>query len=596
MRNVTELVDDDAPRPQDEEWTVEVEGSPYKFPSLTKFAIYLGAGLLLILVVIAMVPILAPSSMTIDWAEKLVGRVVGTPVRINGPHSFRLLPTLHLEANGIVQDMPAGEAPGFTLKRLEVDISSFGLLFGSVDVERLFVIEPSLTLGASPAGNAGTAEGPDINQSWGFWRDMNLAAIMVQNANIRFAAPFGGADLELRHFDLGNVEAIAGESLDGVTVGGRGELNGEMVNLRASTSDLQLLVTGNRWPLSVTLKSAHLTASFDGSLAMRERLSGDGKVSVKSEDISALDAWVGPILPFRPGNRLSLSAKVDLIGDTLEVAQLQIKLGETVASGELRFSHAPGETTRVHGRLEAETFDFGGVSGASATTADDAPFMPFMMPDGKIEIAWRRALWRAYVLDAGSASIERVPGTQRVTMTVEECSAYGGKLRGSLILDASEGMRALQADGKAVGVEIGAVLGAGVKTVEAPLTGTGTIDVNLFSVGGTPRQLIKALNGQAEVAVFDGGLNMPSLVAGVGGGRRFTVLNGTLRIAQGIAETDDLILRAEAISLIGKGNLDLADWNIDLNVGRLGTGTADGSLKRFRLSGPAEDIRVEAIN
>lgn len=598
MRKVAELVDDDdaPPRPQDEDWTVVVDGSPNKFPSLTKFAVYFGSALVILLLVVAVAPILAPASMTIATAERLTGEIVGSAVRIKGAHSFRILPSLRLEANDIEQIPTPGRVPAFTMKRLEVDISAIGLPFGSIDLERVFLIEPRLTLGANDRDENAPVESPEINEAWGFWRDMSLAAIMVQNAEVRVAEPFGGSDLTLTHFDLRNVEPKAGEAVDGLTVTGSGELNGEKVDLRATASDLQLLVTGNRWPVSTTITSKHLSAMFDGSLAVRDRLSGDGKVAIKSDDAAALDAWIGQVLPFRPGNRLALNAKVDFIGDTLDATQLQIKLGETSVSGQLRFSRVAGETPRIQGSLQAETFDFGGVAGASVTTGSDAPFAPFLMPDGKIELSWQRALWRSYVLGAGRASIERMPGTQRVTMTVEDCVAYGGKLRGSLILDASEGMRALQADGKAVGVEIGAVLGAGAMTAQSPLSGTGTIDVNLFSVGGSPKQMIEALNGQADVTVFDGGLNMPTLVDGVGGGRRFAALNGTLSIAQGIAETDDLIIRAENISLIGKGHVDLSNWNLDLTVGRLGTGTEGKSLKHFRLSGPAENIQVEAIN
>jgi hypothetical protein len=41
-------------------------------------------------------------------------------------------------------------------------------------------------------------------------------------------------------------------------------------------------------------------------------------------------------------------------------------------------------------------------------------------------------------------------------------------------------------------------------------------------------------------------------------------LNGTFSVAQGIATSEDLILRAEGLSLVGRGNVDMADWTVDL--------------------------------
>jgi len=101
-----ELVDDnanDGPAMDDDEWTVEVEGSPYKFPLLAKFGVGLVAVFAATLVVVATMPLVSPASLTINSAEKIISGIVGLKVKINGPHSFRILPTLKLHAESIVQ-------------------------------------------------------------------------------------------------------------------------------------------------------------------------------------------------------------------------------------------------------------------------------------------------------------------------------------------------------------------------------------------------------------------------------------------------------------------------------------------------------------
>lgn len=67
-------------------------------------------------------------------------------------------------------------------------------------------------------------------------------------------------------------------------------------------------------------------------------------------------------------------------------------------------------------------------------------------------------------------------------------------------------------------------------------------------------------------------------------------------IGQGIAVSEDLLLQSGKLSLVGKGQIDLANWTIDLNIGRLGTDGDERSLQRYRVSGPAEQMRVEPVN
>ena len=81
------------------------------------------------------------------------------------------------------------------------------------------------------------------------------------------------------------------------------------------TSNLQLLVTGNRWPVSVSLNSQYLNGLFKGSLALRERMVGDGKLELNSDEALALNTWIGPFLPARSHTPVALSASVSMAGD-----------------------------------------------------------------------------------------------------------------------------------------------------------------------------------------------------------------------------------------------------------------------------------------
>ena len=90
MRSTPELVDDaEGPPPDEESWTVEVEGSPHRFPWLAKLGIGLAVLILLFVSSLALAPMVLPPSMTVGYAERLIGQVAGVNVAIKGDPRFQ---------------------------------------------------------------------------------------------------------------------------------------------------------------------------------------------------------------------------------------------------------------------------------------------------------------------------------------------------------------------------------------------------------------------------------------------------------------------------------------------------------------------------
>lgn len=602
MKQRPELVDEDAydsSASDDEEWTVEVEGSPYKFPLLAKFGIGLGALFAATLAVIATMPLVLPASSTINLAEKLISSIVGIDVKINGPHSFRVLPSLRLHAEGIVHAEPAS-GTSLSLKRFEVGMSTLGALSGSVDIDRVMLIEPKIQFAQPAVPQEIPTSEPEIDRAWGWWRDMRLADVIVKDASVVMSDSDGIGSYRLEQFSLQTVAPISSEPQDGIALDGKGVLNNQPVDIHIMTSNPQLLVTGNRWPMNVSLKSQYLTGSFEGSLAIRERMVGDGKLELESKDALALNTWIGPFLPARNRTSVALSANVSMAGDVIDVSQFNLRFAETLLSGNFQVTSALSERRQINGKLDASVIDLGDGYADISGAIYDAPLSVQRFPVGNIALSWTRAIWRDVEIGRGRATIERPPETNRVSLTVEKAALYGGTLRGKMTLDNSEGMRALNIEAKAVGVSAGPLLSSGEAETPPVFDGNTTLDVSLFSVGGTLRQLIEALTGKAQLVATDGVVVVPALTAQVtkvaGDELSFHSFNGGFEITQGIATSEDLLLKTDGLSLVGKGRIDLANGTIDLNVGRLNSEGGSRTLKRYRVSGPAKNIRVEAIN
>ncbi len=602
MKQRPELVDEDAygnPASKDEEWTVEVEGSPYKFPLLAKFGMGLGALFAGTLAVVATMPLVMPASSTINSAEKLISSIVGIDVKINGPHSFRILPSLRLHAESIVH-AEAETGVTFSLKSFEVGMSTLGALSGSVDIDQIMFIEPRIKISHSSMPQSALKSAPEIDRAWGWWRDMRLAKIIIKDASVIMSDGSGMASHRLEQFSLQSVAPAPSEPRDGIAIDGRGVLNSQPVDLHIMTSNPQLLVTGNRWPVNVSLKSQLLKGSFEGSFAIRERMVGDGKLELKSDDALALNTWIGPFLPARDRTPVDLKANISMAGDVIDVSQLNLRFGETLLGGNFQVISALSEGRQINGKLDASVFDFGNAYADTSDAVYDAPLSVQRIPVGNIALSWERAIWRDVKIGLGRATLERPPETNRVSLTIEKAALYGGMLRGKMTLDNSEGMRALNIEAKVIGVSAGPLLSS-EEAAEAPVfDGNATLDVSLFSVGGTLRQLIEALTGKAQLVATDGVVVVPELTAQVAeldsDELAFRSFNGGFIITQGIATSDDLLLKTDDLSLVGKGRIDLANGTIDLNVGRLNSEGGSRTLKRYRVSGPVKNIRVEAIN
>lgn len=602
MKQRPELVDDDIDVDriaEDDEWTVEIEGSPNKFPLLAKFGIGLGAVSAATLLVVTVLPMVLPASSTIKTAEKLISSIVGIDVKINGPHSFRVFPSLKLHAQGIVHANTNSNMT-YSLERFEIEMSTLGALAGSVDIDHVMLIKPEIQYTRSTTAKKRVEKIVEIDPAWGWWRDMHVSDVMIKDASLQISNDTGSVSHRLEQFSIASAAPKQSEPQDGIALNGKGILNNQPIDVHVMTSNPQLLVTGNRWPVKIDLKSQYLEGNFKGSLALRERMVGDGKFEFKSKDALALNTWLGPFLPARNRTPVEFIGNVSMTGDAFDVAQIKLRFGETLLSGNLQMTSVALGGRQINGKLDASVIDFGESFTDTSDAIFDAPLSSLPFPVGNVELSWARALWHDVEFGNGYATIDRPPDTNRISLSVENAALYGGTLRGKITLDNSEGMRALNIEAKAVGVSAGLLLSSGQSDKTPVFDGNTTLDVSLFSVGGTFRQLMEALTGNAQLVATEGEVVVPTLTSKVaekdGDKLRFRSFNGGFDISQGIATSEDLLLKTDDISLVGNGRIDLANGTIDLNVGRLNAEGGGRTLKRYRVSGPAKDIRVEAIN
>lgn len=169
-------------------------------------------------------------------------------------------------------------------------------------------------------------------------------------------------------------------------------------------------------------------------------------------------------------------------------------------------------------------------------------------------------------------------GAGKLVLQPIAASAYGGVAKGSLAFDfsasASTPRITLLQELKAV--QVGPLLtDLGGK---APVDGKGDVLVDVHTEGSSAVQLREALSGSTVMRLTDGTINGIDLagllkgapsdqgVAGTGGVTRFTSLNASFTIANGVAHNADLAAHAPALAMAGAGDIDLARRQIDYTL------------------------------
>lgn len=604
MKPTAELVDDDNSMGDGDardQWQDSPVASASKYPVLAKFGIAVAALVTTLIAAIIVLPILLPAGMTRGQVENALGVFLGLDVSIEGEHSVRVFPSVRLEADNIVAT-PTGRVASFQIANLELEASALSLLSGSLYVSTLNIMQPTLQISPALLGAERMIDPENVDRTWGWWRDFQLSNINVSGGNAVIASSGMTDDITITDITLTDVPPAQDEAADGIAFDGTAIVNDQNIALHIAASNPQLLASGNRWPLTGILTSNFMSFGFDGSLAMRESLVGNGNVQFGSSDITGLNEWLGTRIPHRETSVLSVITPFELTANTLELKVMKISAGATQADAMLKISGMASDQVVADVSINADMLDFG-----------DQPMMLFhpaggmmSLPNlaGTLRLDWRQAIWGAQPMGPGNVIASRAVESGAVSVKLEKALALDGIIRGDLTIDRSEGMRAMHIDGTAVGVSFEDLISQS-DSLSAPLiTGAASIDLNMFSVGADVGQLFEALSGSARLQVQDGRLTMPELVQVINQDAEtpannsidFSTLNGTFSVAQGIATSEDLILRADGLSLVGRGSVDMADWTVDLDIGQLKGGEGGRSLKQYRLSGPVGAVEFEAMN
>lgn len=348
-------------------------------------------GVLFGLIVLAAAAMLVGPSF-INWnnykneVTQRVKEVTGRDLTINGNIRVAVLPAPAL----VVSDVSLANSDGatarhmVTLKSAEIRLALAPLLAGQVKVETLKLIEPVIYLERLSDGSA----------NWEF-KAMNGATSRDQNPTTSGGAIAGQSAPPAIAFDNLSIEnatliymdaissvaerieklsaRIAAASLQGpMETVGTGTVRGVPLTFNLSVGEIihQRTVPFN---LRAGAVAGKVKGQVGGMLVnLTEMPKFKGNVKVEGEDLAAaLSSLSGTVVPSMLAQSFYVGGDVSATAAEVQMGNVDIGLGETRASGDLRLDM--GDKPRVNARLEVRKVDLDAlVAPKSAPTLTDA--------------------------------------------------------------------------------------------------------------------------------------------------------------------------------------------------------------------------------
>lgn len=501
-----------------------------------KFAGAAIAAIILVITIVLAVGI--PSSMMTSAIQARVERATGYRIEIDGKTRIALWPTFHVTLNNISLDRRAGtdDAERIEIVQARVDMPLANLISGKPVITDLALEKPVAYLPllrertaskSAPASND-TTPASDTTQVRIDRVSVTDGALVFANARDKVedrveainATATVGADLQLAI----NATARSGDHALKL------DLRAELPNDAAARRNLPVELTFE----APSLMSDSLTAKADVRLA--------GTVV----RINGVSGTLG-------GKPFTGWASVDLAGKPLVKLDLDIQ--------DLAFGKPTRTATQASATWSDVPFDLRGLNYVDADVRISAARLAY----GDLRVA---PLALGATLNHGTLAAR-----------FENVGVYEGFASGALTLDASAPMPRLTLQGDLAGIRALPLL-SGLADFDR-LEGKLQAKFAVQSSGDNPRAMMSNLEGTAFLDFRDGkirGINVAQMIRSLTTGTLngwqsdevqatdLSQLSASFRIAQGKAETSDIVLTGPLVRMRGGGTINLGGKALALRV------------------------------
>jgi len=542
------------------------------------------------LLVALALPYVASTRLVAERISDELSAWSGLDITVGAAPETDIWPDLQANLTDVTFSIPGGGATVATAERIEVGLSAWAMLTGNVEFSSIRFVAPTIRIGDDNAAAV-------LNGRFG--RALATARRIVdQNRSNPDTARLPSDKFGSMEFSDGRIVSTSGAGEAEVANGLSGRLSwavlngradasvsgvwrGEQVALTMSSANPLLLLGGAATPVTIVVKSAPASLSFDGMASAPQNGYVDGRVNFSAPSARKLFEWSGARLEHSTAlGSISLDSLIQGDRNRLRLEDATITMDGKPARGALELL-MKGKLPMVSGTLAFDTLDLRAFLSAFTpldASADSGPGVIDADFASRLNLDLRLSAAQA---TAGAFSLSDVAATARVSeglaaFDISDASAFGGSVQTGLRFNHKpEGteveMRLLATD-----VDGGA-LGSAVGTTRLVPTARGTVSVILKGGGENWADLLGHASGSFSANFGPGslsGIDVAGLLSRVADGQPFPFSE----VATGSSSFDGLDVKA--VLSDGTASIEKAELRTPLNnIAFAGTASlADGAI------------------
>jgi len=555
--------------------------------------------------------LLIPVDTVRDAAKAEIRSVTGLDLVLRGDVAVSLFPTGSIS----FADVTLGDAkPVLAADRLTARLRFFPLFAGRVQIADVSLVRPRINVSFDGDGHSNWASlvdalaralGPKANRPADA---TSFTEIRINDGTITLQDATRGIDETFKNVELALAWPFISKSFAAT---GRIVWHDEPIDTAITLTDFASALAGDRSGMKIRLAGAPVKFAFEGNWSTRPTLQIEGTLAADAPSLRETLRWTG-LKPLSGGGfgRFALKAKTNVSGGTIALSTVNVELDGNVAEGVLAFATDGRQT--LQGTLAAGELDLTPyVATIRLLTSNERDWnrVPLVI-DGLTGVDLDLRLSAAQIT-LGRAKLGRTAVAAnlrggKLLVTIGESQAFGGVLKGSMALAASDVGAEFKSQLQFTDVDLEKCLGDIFQFRR--IDGRGDMAVAIDATGTSVLAMTRTLNGTANLNGRDGSLvgwNVEQLLrrlerrplSGTGDFRNgrtpFEKLTADFKITEGIATVDSIILEGSKVRLGLAGSASIPARDFDLHgvasLAVASTDTAPAFELPFVVQGPWDD-------